>query len=59
MSVIEVMRMVQADAKDDARRLDGKPFTGRGVGETFGEVLAMIAALARAVEVLAEKVDAL
>ena len=52
-SVSEVARMVFADAETDAVALDGKPFTGRVVAETFGSTLAMIAALAKCIETLA------
>lgn len=51
----ERMRMVRDDAKADATRLDSTPFTPRGIGETFGQVLAMIAAIADTVAVLAEE----
>lgn len=40
------MRMVAADCETDATSLDATPFTGRGVGEVFGNLLAMIKACA-------------
>lgn len=52
------MREVQDDCKRDAVALDSTPFTSRGVGEALGTMLAMIAAVARGVELLAEKVEA-
>ena len=57
-NVAEIMRLVQSDCKQDAELLDRTAFTPRGVGEAFGNVLAMIAAVARGVEVLAEKIEA-
>lgn len=53
----EVMRQIQADCEEDAAALDRTPFTPRGVGETFGVTLAMIAAVAKGVEVLAKKIE--
>lgn len=52
--VAETMRLIQADCKQDALALDATPFTPRGVGESLGSTLAMLAAVARAVECLAE-----
>ncbi len=57
--IAETMRIVRADCEADAQAVDRTPFTARGVGETFGATLAMIAAVARAVELLAGEVDAL
>lgn len=57
-NIAGVMREIQADCKSDALALDATPFTPRGVGESLGSTLAMVAAIARAVEVLAEKVEA-
>lgn len=57
-TIAEAMRTVQADCEQDAAQVDSTPFTPRGVGETFGNTLAMLAAVARAVELLSEKVDA-
>lgn len=54
--LIQNMRLIQTDCKEDATRLDSTPFTPRGVGSTFGEHLAMISALARAVELLATEI---
>jgi hypothetical protein len=50
----EIMRTVAADCEADATRVDSRPFTGRGVGEALGEMLAMIAACAKSVAVLAD-----
>lgn len=57
-TIAETMRQIQQDCKDDAIRLDSTPFTPRGVGESFGSTLAMLAVVAEAVELLAEKVSA-
>lgn len=48
----QVMREVQADCESDAAAVDGKPFTGKAVGEQFGSTLAMLSVVARAVEAL-------
>lgn len=53
--ISDTMRQVQADCKSDAAALDSTPFTPRGVGESLGTILAMLAAVARAVELLAEE----
>ena len=50
----EVMRMVVADATEDAMKVDFSPFTARGVGEVLGGMLSMIVALAKTCEALAE-----
>ena len=51
---VEVMRMVADDCQKDSVRLDSRPFTPRGVGESLGEMLAMIAACATGVANVAE-----
>lgn len=51
----ETMRAVQADCRSDAARTEGMPMTGRNMGELFGSTLAMIATVARALELLAER----
>lgn len=50
-------RQVRDDAEQDARSLDGRPFTGRAVAETFGTTLAMVFALAAAIERLCEDIE--
>jgi len=55
--VSEVARQIATDCATDATALDSTPFTPRGMGETFGSTLAMVAALARAVEALASDMD--
>lgn len=51
----EVMREVFSDCAADAHRTEGLALTGRNVGELFGSTLAMVAAVAKAVELLAEE----
>jgi hypothetical protein len=56
--LISVMRAIQTDCHNDAMALDGKPFDGRTVAEQFGNMLASIQAVARAVEILASEASA-
>jgi hypothetical protein len=49
-----VMRVVADDCEVDATKLDSTPFTPRGMGETFGSTLAMIAACAKSVAAVAD-----
>ena len=44
--IIRVLEMISADAKQDATEFDGKPFTGKTVGEYFGNHGASISSLA-------------
>ena len=44
--LIEICEQIAQDAKDDATNFDGKPFTGKTVGEYFGNHGASIAAIA-------------
>jgi hypothetical protein len=55
--IISVMRLVQGDARREVTENDGKPFDGRTVGTQFGNVAGEIVAIARAVELLAEKLN--
>ncbi len=57
MSLAQTMRDVQNDCATDAIALDSTPFTPRGIGETLGTMLAMIQAVAKGVELLAEQLD--
>lgn len=52
-------RMVREDAEADATRLDSTPFTPAGIGPVFGNILAMIGALAKCVEELDARLDAI
>ena len=47
-------RMVREDCNTDAAALNSTPFTPKGIGETFGNTLAMIAAVAKCCEEIAE-----
>lgn len=51
----DTMRTVAADCEQDATKLDSTPFTPRGMGETLGAMLAMIAACAKGVAVVADQ----
>lgn len=42
----EVLGMIITDMEADAKSLDGKPFTGKTVGDMFGKVCAAVSALA-------------
>jgi len=48
--IINVMNMVIEDVKNDAREFDGKPFTGKTMGEYMGNHGAAIAAIANAIK---------
>lgn len=54
-NVARVMDMVVEDQFHDADNFDGKPFNGRTVAEYFGNQGAAIAAIAKALKVLAEE----
>ena len=43
---IKVLETIAKDMESDAKNLDGKPFTGKTVGEYLGNQGAAIAALA-------------
>lgn len=53
-NVGQVMRLVQEDCEAEGTSTRAIPFTGRGVGEQLGNMLAEIKAVAWGVEVLAE-----
>jgi hypothetical protein len=53
--VAETARLIHDDCRADAEDVDKTPFTPKGVGTIFGELLAMIAGLAKCVEALAEE----
>ena len=54
----ERARLVFEDAPHDAERLESTPFTSRGVGEALGNLLAMVAALAKCVEEIVAELEA-
>ncbi|MBU2249821.1 MAG: hypothetical protein KKD77_23945 [Gammaproteobacteria bacterium] len=51
---IKVLEMIAEDMKSDAKNYDGKPFTGKTVGEYFGKQGAAIAALANILKSIIE-----
>ena len=53
-----VMDEIASDMQQDAINFDGKPFNGRTVAEYFGNQGAAIAAIAKAVKELSERVEA-
>ena len=54
--MIEVLEMIEKDARDDAKNFDGQPFTGKTVGTYFGHHGASIATLASMIkDILEEK----
>ena len=55
----EIAEMVYADCATDALKLDSTPFTPRGIGEVLGATLAMIAAVAKVCEHLADEIESL
>lgn len=54
---INVCEQIAEDVKNDAINFDGKPFTGKTVGEYFGYHGAAIAALADLVKSILESSD--
>lgn len=51
---IKLCEKIAEDMKNDATEFDGKPFTGRSVGEYFGNHGAAIAALADLIKSIME-----
>ena len=54
----QICEKIAEDMKNDAAAFDGKPFTGKTVGEYFGYHGAAIAALADLVKSLLEEKEA-
>ncbi len=52
---INVLKMIAADMKNDAKNFDGRPFNGKTVAEYFGNQGAAIAVLADIVKSILEK----
>ena len=52
---IEVLKMIEKDMRNDAENFDGRPFTGKVVGEYFGYQGAAIARLANIMKSILEK----
>jgi len=55
----ERLEMIRDDAVNDAKTLDGLAFSGATVGRRFGEVLAMVHALANVCLEQQDRLDAL
>lgn len=53
--IVSMSKKIQEDCEELATKMDGQPFNGRTMAEGFGNCLAMIDALARAVEILAKE----
>jgi hypothetical protein len=45
----EVLQTIVTDCEDDVARMEGRPFTGKVVCETFAELYATVQALAKIV----------
>lgn len=54
--IAEVMAMIQQDTEAEAMALDGQPFDGKTVAVQFGNLLAEVNSIAKAVQVIAEHV---
>lgn len=52
--IIDVMKMVAEDVENDVKDFDGKPFTGKTMGEYMGNYGAGIVAIADAVRDILE-----
>lgn len=52
---IKVLKMIEADMKNDATNFDGQPFNGKTVAEYFGNQGAAITALANIVRSILEQ----
>lgn len=46
-SQIEVLDMIIADMENDVKEFEGKPFTGKTLGELHGNLCATVQALAK------------
>ena len=55
MSNLERIKMVIADIQMDARNIDGTVLSGKTLGPIFGNMLASMLCIAKAVEDLLEK----
>jgi hypothetical protein len=52
--MIETCKMIAEDARKDAKEFDGKPFTGKTVGQYFGNLLASVYTLANILKEILE-----
>lgn len=57
MNTRERLEMIRDDARNDAATLDGAPMTGLTMGTCFGEVYAMIDALAASMLEIVDRLD--
>lgn len=53
----KVLEMIATDMRNDAKKFDGQPFTGRTVAQYFGKQGAAIAALANIVKSILEQTN--
>lgn len=54
--LIKICEMISSDAEYDAKKFDGKPFTGKIVAEYLGNLGAEISALSEIIkQILSEK----
>lgn len=53
-SIRRVMALISEDMERDVKAYEGKPFTGKTIGEIHGNLAAAIDALAKAVDSLVE-----
>jgi len=53
--ISEVMGMVIEDMESDVKEFNGKPFTGKTLGELHGTLAATIQAVAKAVKFLVDE----
>lgn len=56
-SRLDVLNIIIEDCETDAKEFDGKPFTGKTLGELHGILEAKIQALARILKELVEEHD--
>ena len=52
---LEVLELIIADCETDVKEFDGKPFTGKTVGEMHGILEAKIQALAKVIKNMIEE----
>jgi hypothetical protein len=57
MTDLERLKEVQKDCEFDATRIDGKPATGRVLGEMFGGILASVDCLAKVLQNTIQRIE--
>ena len=55
--IIKVLETIQTDMKDDARRFDGQPFTGKTMAEYNGYLGAAISGLAEIITIIVKELS--